>query len=152
MEIASSAPSQLNIDVTCFQFTISTSDRTLDYTFIVGDVDISALPTLRPNAIWYQTRSGALPGALVNQPGATEIGGQPFNSNDGDEWDTYVNSLTVPAGDTFACFQIESISDDPPLNGASFIWLAGGATIRAPTVAPTPTAVPSSGGGGEWPS
>ena len=140
------SPRGPNTDVTCFQFTISTSARTLDYTLFVGGIVTS---TLRPNAIWYQTGSGALPGDLVNQPGATEIGGQPLNSNDGDQWDTYVNSLTVPAGDTFACLQIESISDDPPLNGASFTWLAGGVTITAPTVAPTPTAVPPSGGGGD---
>lgn len=137
------APRGPNSEVTCFQFSASASVRTLDYTLFVGGIDTSSL---RPNAIWYQTGSGALPTALVNQIGATEIGSQPMNSNDGDEWDTYTNSLTVSAGDTFACFQLESINDVEGLDGASFIWLAGGVSITsaAPAPTPTPTASPAS--------
>ncbi|MBK6711443.1 MAG: hypothetical protein IPG51_14075 [Chloroflexi bacterium] len=59
----------------------------------------------------------------------------PFTSVDGPAWDTYTNTLVVNAGDTWACFQTQS--DGQRGNGASFLWLMGGMTLREQT----PTAV-----------
>jgi hypothetical protein len=126
-------------EVSCIQFSATASDRTMNLSFFVGGVNISG--GLRPDALWYQTGTGSLPTDLVNQPGATEIGGQPFNSRDGEEWDTYQDSITVPAGDTYACFQIESIADQPPLGGSSLLWVNLSVSMAqdAPTNTPTPT-------------
>ncbi len=130
-----------NTEVTCFTFAATATSRDLDFVLLGGGV---ATNVLRPNAIWYQTGTGGQPSDLVNQPGATEIGGQPLNSNDGDEFDTYTNTITVPAGDTFACFQVESISDQVE-SGASFVWIAASARIQTAVASPTPTPVPTSG-------
>lgn len=128
-----------NTEVACVQFAATASPRTMNLSFFVGGVNISG--ALRPDAIWYQTGSALpLPTDLVDQPGATEIGGQPLNSKDGPEWDTYHDSIPVPAGDTWACFQIESI-EDPVLNGASLFWfnLTVSMAQAEPTETPTPT-------------
>ena len=139
------APRGPNTEVTCFQFAAAGSARNLEAFILGGGIDTGVL---RPAAIWYQTGTGGLPSDLVDQVGATEIGGQPLDSNDGDEFDSFNTTITVPAGDTFACFQVESISDQPGLNGASFVWLASAARIQVVSQSPTPTATtPPSGGG-----
>lgn len=127
-----------NSEVVCFQFAAAGISRGLDFTIVAGGITIVAF---RPDAIWYLTGSGTLPGDVIGQPGAVEIGGQPLNSNDANQWDTYNDSITVPAGDTFACFQVESVSDEPPFDGASLIWFASAFSISVPT--PTPTVTPS---------
>jgi LPXTG-site transpeptidase (sortase) family protein len=132
------APRGPNSEVSCVQFASSVSARDMEIALFVGGIDVSS--ELRPNAFWYQTGTGSLPTNIVDQPEATEIGGQPFNSRDGEEWDTYTNTIPVLAGDTYACFQIESVSDEPGLNGASFLWLALGVTL--PLDIPTPTNTP----------
>ncbi len=135
------APRGPNTEITCFQFAGAVSARNLDFIILGGGVDTAEF---RPLAIWYQTGTGGVPGDLVNQPGATEIGGQPLDSNDGNEFDTFTSTITVPAGDTFACFQVESISDQPPFNGASFVWLAASARIQL-AVAPAEPELPKTG-------
>jgi LPXTG-site transpeptidase (sortase) family protein len=139
-----SPPRGPNTEVSCVQFEASINNRLMDFTIFVGGIDISG--ELRPNALWYQTGEGPLPVELVNQPGATEIGGQPFNSLNGAEWDTYKNSINIPSGATYACFQIESVSDMLPLWGASLLWLALGVDLPvdvSPTPSETTTATPT---------
>ncbi len=137
-----------NTEVSCFQFPAAISDRNLDFIIVAGGVNIT---DVRPNSIWYQTGPSAL-SDLVDQPGATEIPDFPLNSNDGRSWDTYTATINVPPGDTFACFQIESVSDEPGLQGASLLWVASGASISIPeeitttptsTFTDTPTATPT---------
>ena len=124
-------------EVACVQFAADASGRTMNLSFFVGGVNIGGGSGSRPDSLWYQTGTGVTPGNLVNQPGATEIAGQPFDSRDGEEWDTYQDSITVPANDTYACFQIES----PPPDGASLIWMNLSVSMaqQAPTETPTPT-------------
>lgn len=128
-------------EVSCIQFSPSGTVRSMDFSMFVAGIDVSG--DLRPNALWYQTGSGATPTILVDQPGATEIGGQPFNSRDGQEWDTYQNAISIAAGDTFACFQIESIGDIPDQLGASMLWLGLGASLPVEMPTPTSTISPS---------
>jgi LPXTG-site transpeptidase (sortase) family protein len=130
-----------NSEVSCVSFSPSSASRTLEFSIFVAGIDVSG--DLRPNSFWYQTGTGSTPSNIVDQPGAFEIGGQPFNSKDGPEWDTYSNSVPFPAGDTHACFQIESVGDIPDLLGASFLWLALGATVPDDVPTPTATITPS---------
>jgi len=131
------SPRGPDTEVACVQFAATGSPRTMNLSFFVGGVNISGGPGSRPNSIWYQTGTGATPSNLVNQLPATEIGGQPLDSLDGEEWDTYQDSITVSAGDTYACFQIES----PPPDGASLLWVNLSVSMAqdAPTDTPTPT-------------
>ena len=129
------SPSQMN----CITFPANaTKARVMDYTVFVGGSE-DANDTDRPNSLHYATGSGALPTTLVDpNTGNLVLGDEivdPFTSVDGPAWDTYTNTLVVNAGDTWACFQTQS--DGQRGNGASFLWLMGGMTLREQT----PTAV-----------
>ncbi len=63
--------------------------------------------------------------------------------HNGDQWDTYTDTLNIPAGDTFACFQVQTFNLYGGLNGSSGNWLALIGSIPLPVVAPPATAVPS---------
>ncbi len=132
-------PQGPNTEVSCHQFMAEGAARPMDF-FVVGG-GISD-PDRRPNSIWHLTGTSAL-GNIIDAPGAIEIPNFPLNDVDGPEWDTFQASLTVPAGDTHACFQVESVNDQPPLNGASFLWLFSGSVIPiSVTDTPTPTNTP----------
>jgi len=123
------SPSEVN----CVTFEANTLDRVMDFTVFVGGSEDSG-STNRPNSLHYVTGNGALPGDVTGAPGNVEII-DPFTSADGDAWDTYSQTIVIPAGDTYACFQTQSDGDRG--NGASFLWLMGGTTLREQT----PTAV-----------
>jgi hypothetical protein len=131
------SPRGPDTEVACVQFAAEASARTMNLSFFVGGVNISGGPGSRPNVLWYQTGTGATPGNIENQAGSFTLGTQPFDSVDGEEWDSYQNSITVPSNDTYACFQIES----PPPDGASMLWLNLSVSMaqQAPTETPTPT-------------
>jgi hypothetical protein len=120
--------------ITCFTFESSPVDRLMDITMFVSGVDISResgeRPLRRPTALWYITGTNieTMPTDIIfedregdkdHDPGATLLQGlpdspSPFRSLDGSEWDTYTNSIPIPADDTWACIQVESsdYSDD----------------------------------------
>ena len=133
-------------EVACIEFDPLPFDRTMDYYVQVGGV--AAVGENRPIALWSQTGTGALPTSLINQPQSNEIAGPPppypFSNVDGREWDTYLNAMTIPANDRYACLQIESVADEPNLLGASGVWLALGGSfpVEDTTVLPPPTDVP----------
>ena len=90
----------------------------------------------RPNAIWYQTGTGPKPTNLVDEPDATELDGPPkpypLGAYDGVEWDTYTGTIPVPASDTWAGIQIESVDTEEPYGpndeglGCSALFVAAG--------------------------
>ena len=125
------SPSEIN----CITFAPNaTQPRVMDFTVFVGG-SADSNETDRPNSLHYATGSGTPPTNIVGPP---MIGSEiidPFTSTDGTAWDTYTDSLVVNAGDTYACFQTQS--DGQRGNGASFLWLMGGTTLREQT----PTAV-----------
>jgi len=136
--------------ITCFTFEAFPADREMDITMFVGGVDISGLD--RPNALWYRTGTDAepMPTDLIFEdsdtydPGAVQLEGPPnypFRSLDGEEWDTYGNLISVPAGDTWACIQIES-AEYLAYRPASGVGMVFGASFRIaqPEETPTPTA------------
>ncbi len=141
------APRGPDSEIACFEFPPQPFDRPTSYYVMVGGV--AAEGESRPIALWARTGTGALPTGIINQPGSIEVDGPPvpypFFNSDGREWDTYRNTLTIPANDTYVCLQIESVADEVGLLGASGVWLAVGGSFQVdqfpPTVTP-PTAVP----------
>lgn len=141
-------PQGPNGEVNCFQFDPALIDRALDFDILAGGV--STTFGLRPNALWAQTgvanNPGALPTELIDQPEAFEVvhatDPYPFDSDNGPQWDVLPSEdtqlgqqfggLPVPAGDNYACFQAESIDDQPPLEAASMLWIALAGRIALP--------------------
>ncbi len=115
--------------VTCVDFVAAPSPRTLNLQMFVGGVEHDQM---RGDRIWYATGSGAKPTNIVSPvandnlldgpPPPTKVPPFPLNGGIG-EWDDYTNSITVPAGATYACFQIESIDGYTPTNGTSGVWV-----------------------------
>lgn len=150
--------------VNCFTFEADDVEREMGMTSFVGEIYMGGAP--RHNALWYKTGipGESLPADMVSAPTNGPLTGDllqgypdsPFISQDGPQWDTYAKTLTIPAGHTWACLQIESAqyaSDDP----ASGVWLANGIALRvkepsrptptetsAPTPTPTWTPTPTS--------
>ena len=123
-------------DVRCATFTAATEPRQTEMTHFVSGVDPKAntagLPERRSNAFWFMTGSGALPNAapepgLFQDPNATGFdpqGQYPLGSYDNLEWDDFApTGVVVDAGDTWACFQIES-GDSTNLAGLGQLDLA----------------------------
>jgi hypothetical protein len=136
--------------ITCFTFEAFPEDRQMDITMFVGGVDISGPD--RPNALWYRTGTDAepMPTDLIFEdsdtydPGAVQLEGPPnypFRSLDGEEWDTYTNSIPLSAGDTWACIQIESAEylTYRPSSGVGMTFVAS-FRVAQPEETPTPTA------------
>ena len=127
--------------LTCADFPAAPTARTLDLQMFVGGVESTQL---RGDRIWFTTGSGAKPADLVSigDPAnllegplpPSRLPPYPLNGGNGD-WDNYTNSITVPAGATYACFQIESIDGDQPTNGTSGVWLQMSTSLRlAPAI------------------
>ena len=108
------APFGPDSEVVCTTFEPASEERTLAFEIFVGGVKNPS----RGNSIWHTSGTGLPPTDLVDQPFATEIH-DPLNNTPGREWDMHANTFTVPAGDTYACIQIESPDDD---DGISAVW------------------------------
>lgn len=110
-------------EVRCADFDASTQNRIVEMVHFVSGVDPLGDNTgtgLRSTAFWHQVGSGIKPNleaepGIINQPGA--IGYEPsdnqypFQSRGALEWDNFAPDdlvISVPAGSTWACFQIES--------------------------------------------
>ncbi len=129
-----------NSEVHCIQFPAAAEARLLDYYFFAAGVRVDE--GSRPVRLWSVTGSGALPTTVINNANRTEITHATddfvFDSHSGPQWDTFTHedatngALNVPAGDSWACFQIESVPDDPRGDGASLILIALGGAIRPP--------------------
>ena len=102
--------------VNCFSLDAAPVERQFELSLFAGGISAD-VP--RPNAFWYMTGTAAevMPIDIVDapndspDPNATMLQGPPaypFTSADGGEWDTYNNQLTIPAGATWVCTQIES--------------------------------------------
>jgi hypothetical protein len=137
-------------------------DTEFTYGMFVGEITREGDPALRkdrPNALWYMTGTvgDTMPTDMVNAPEDGPVTGTfiqgppddyPFWSSDDPQWDTYANSLTVPAGDSWVCIQPESANDpaNPDWTPASGITMAiaGAIVIEEPTPTPTdPTLTPT---------
>ncbi|MEZ4672834.1 MAG: SdrD B-like domain-containing protein [Caldilineaceae bacterium] len=118
-----------NTQVTCVDIPVATVARTLDLQMFVGGVEHDQL---RGDRIWYAVGSGTPPTDIIAMADPNNVldgpippskaAPYPLNGSNGD-WDDYTNSITVPAGATYACFQIESIAGRDPVNGTSGVWV-----------------------------
>ena len=108
------APFGPDSEVVCTNFAPTAIDRLLAFEIFLGGVKNAG----RGNAVWHTSGTGLSPVDLVEQGFASEIH-DPLNNTPGREWDMHANSFIVPAGDTYACLQIESPDDD---NGISAVW------------------------------
>ena len=127
------SPSSVN----CVNFEANpTLPRVMEfYVFAGGSADSNEED--RPNSLHYVVGSGAPPTDVLNAPGQVTVT-DPFVSTSGNAWDTYTETIVIPAGATYACFQTSS--DGGPFgnpDGASFLWLMGGFNLKEET----PTAV-----------
>ncbi len=68
-----------------------------------------------------------------------DYGGDDHN---GDQWDTYANTLNIPAGHTFACFQVQTFNLYGGLNGSSGNWMALIGRVPLPMATPPSTSIP----------
>ena len=141
--------------VTCFTFIPESVDRELSYTMFLGEINAGLdevgeedRPVDRPNALWYMTGVDPvyMPADMVNAPTEGPVTGElvqappdyPCASYDDPQWDTYTNTLTVPAGHTWACLQPES-SEYLQWKPASGMWMASAGTLSGEQPTPTPT-------------
>jgi hypothetical protein len=136
---------QENSEVTPIDFAPASTDRTMDIKMFVGGVEND----WRANAIWYETGTGAQPTDIVGT--SNLLGGSGYNTHpyplgasDGEEWDTFTGSITVPTDDTWTCIQIESIPNE-------FVpgWGCSALLISIGVVLPTEEA-PGTGTPGYW--
>jgi len=118
------SPEQGETAVNCFQFDALATPRPLDLTAFVGGTE--PMPDAkhgdRPNSIWYRTGTGTPPTDMLNadvdwnrdplikllDKVPTAPGDFALTAGDGGKWDTYTNSIVLPPGETWACFQLES--------------------------------------------
>jgi uncharacterized repeat protein (TIGR01451 family) len=122
-----------NTEVNFVNVTPSLQERELKYVLFVGGI----IDNSRLNSIWTLPGDGAVPSNIVDDALATEIGPMPpplgVPQPDHSEWDSYGNSLTIPAMSSFAAFQIESVHHNRSENGASFLWLALATVVAEPS-------------------
>lgn len=113
-----SDPMGPDTQVYTYYFDPAPYDRIADTTLLVGDGEAG---TSRGDNLWFQSGTGTAPTDLVDQPGASEIATNFMVQSDGPQWDTFSTTATIPAGHTYASFQIESPNDQ---NGESIAWHA----------------------------
>ena len=131
-----------NSAVRCVEFPAAGASRTMNIQAFVGGVDPG-----QTNALWYATGAGAPPTELIANSAGMVFDGppvtvaSPFTSNLGPQLDNYTNSIVVPAGATFACFQIESApTSDSAATDA--VWISFTSQLHDAGVAPTATPTP----------
>lgn len=143
--------------VNCIPVGAGVMDRDLELWMFAAEVVRQGEEEPRPNALWYLTGSSPQPVDLVNAPSNGPVTGNllqgppgeyPFASRDGLQWDTYHDSVEVPAGDGWVCLQVESAVDlrDVGWRPASGILLAQAASFsleHLPTYTPTASPEPS---------
>lgn len=104
-----------NADPVTFTFTAAGEERSAQLVLFVGDVDGGD----RPNQL-----------DVTIGGGATQTVDQPFFAADGQEWDNYVQELTIPAGVSEVTVEPISPSDEP--DPASLLWAAAGLSVEPP--------------------
>lgn len=141
-------------EVVCVDIDAVGYTREMSFTLFVGGLEHDN----RPNDIWYQTGevSDPIPTDLIGTGTAIDGDGWPYplGAYDGNEWDTYTNSISVLEDDAWVCIQLESIvslsssnphGGDPRSNeglGTSALFIAAGFVLPIP--------IPGTGTPGYW--
>ncbi len=139
----------------CVVMTEQPFERQMEFSMFAAEIVRLGEEEPRPNALWYLSGTDAdpIPTDLVNAPTDGPVIGiriqgppdYPFGSFDDPQWDDYTNQVTIPAGHTWVCLQVESAVDprDPSWRPASGILLATGRRMRIEEPPPTPTYTPT---------
>ncbi len=94
--------------VTSYTFAPAAYDRVLDAAFLVAGGE----GTDRPDQLWYDVGTHVteadLPVELITNNTGTVLDTNPLEGLDGNEWDTVIKSVLIPAGATYAAFQFQS--------------------------------------------
>jgi hypothetical protein len=138
--------------VNCFVFAPDAAERQFEYTMFLGEIQDDP-EVERPSALWHLSGTDAdpMPVDMVNAPTDGPVTGDlvqgppdyPFESYDQPQWDTSTNTLPIPAGHTWVCFQPESARYQQ-FQPASGMWMASAGTLIGREATPTPTATPTS--------
>ncbi|MEZ4865178.1 MAG: hypothetical protein R3C14_27930 [Caldilineaceae bacterium] len=158
-----------NSEVLCLDIPAAATTRTLDFTLSVGGAESGG----NNNAIWYLVGAGDPPKELIRNGAGMILDGPPLTATAplaakaGEQWDNYSNSIDIPPGATYACFQLQSIAPaiaqlNPKLPvsaqsisspvGTSGVWvyfISKLYTQGTPTATPTPTIVATDDNGGD---
>ncbi|MCB9159668.1 MAG: hypothetical protein H6644_07400 [Caldilineaceae bacterium] len=133
-----------NSEVTCVDVPPPPRPIEIDIQMFVGGIE----NPLRSDSIWYATGSGDRPTNLVDTPFAVALDEQlaGLTGNEFDNYDTFVQDpqpIMVDAGDTWACFQIESPNPPNPghTQGISATWINLAVRIPLAGIAITPDGV-----------
>ncbi len=94
--------------VTSYTFAPAAYDRVLEAAFLVAGGENAD----RPDQLWYDVGThqtdADLPDELITNGLGTVLDTNPLEGRDGNEWDTVIKSVIIPAGATYAAFQFES--------------------------------------------
>ncbi len=106
-----------NSEVASIEFPSETTDRDVDAFLFVGGTEHDD----RPNEIWTETGTGTPDTNIITSPSSPD-GSYPLVGSDGASWDTYTDTVQIPAGDEWLGVQVESVvswetSGDEELNG-----------------------------------
>ncbi len=111
-------------NVVTYEFAPAPYDRVLDAAFMLAGGE----NTDRPDQLWYDVGTheteADLPTELITSGVGAVLDPNPLNANSGNEWDTVIKSVIIPAGATYASFQFESgggIGTGSPKE--SFSWI-----------------------------
>ncbi len=96
------------------QFEPAAVDRTVHVTFVLGGLESS-----ESAKVMYGTGTSAPPASTQL---ATFVG-----SSEGDYWNNYSTSFTLPAGDTYATLTLK-----PNTSGSNFEWVAAHTSVQSP--------------------
>jgi hypothetical protein len=135
----------------CVVMTEQPFERQMEFWMFAAEIVRLGEEEPRPNALWYLTGTDGdpIPTDLVNAPTDGPVIGTliqglsdyPFGSYSDPQWDSYTNEVTIPAGHSWVCLQVESAVDprDASWRPASGILLATGRRMRVEEPSPTPT-------------
>ena len=139
----------------CVVMTEQPFERQMEFWMFAAEIVRLGEEEPRPNALWYLTGTDGdpIPTDLVNAPTDGPVIGTlvqgppdyPFGSYSDPQWDSYTNEVTIPAGHSWVCLQVESAVDprDASWRPASGILLATGRRLRLEEPSPTPTHTPT---------
>ncbi len=122
--VGSSAPMDTTVPQ-LFSFDAAGVARSATLVLLFSDVSgrVSGESDLRPNriAVWLGNDLGSAPTLVLDNALA---------SNDGEEWDTLVVPVEIPAGETL--LQVQALSEGDGGTPASFTWIAAGLSVPLP--------------------
>ncbi len=108
-----------------FTFEAAGVARSATLVLLFSDVSgrVSGVSDLRPNriAVWLGNDLGGAPTLTLDNALA---------SNDGEEWDTLVVPVEIPAGETM--LEVQALSEGEGGMPASFTWIAAGLSVPLP--------------------